>query len=72
MLAIQLLCQHCKKLKYIKNIVLVTNAVHLALNCDDVDEIAKKLAGENIALTILWVSCRLGSSLLTRAQRSRL
>ncbi|GME25173.1 Ku70/Ku80 arm [Neofusicoccum parvum] len=50
--AIQLIADHCKKLKYKRKIILVTNA-RGSIDSDGLGEIAKKVQGENIELVIL-------------------
>ena len=54
MVAIQVIADHCKKLKYKRKIVLVTNA-RGAIDADGLEEITKKVKGENIELVILYV-----------------
>ncbi|GME54007.1 Ku70/Ku80 arm [Neofusicoccum parvum] len=50
--AIQLIADHCKKLKYKRKIILVTNA-RGSIDSDGLGEIAKKVQGESIELVIL-------------------
>ncbi|KKY28243.1 putative ku family dna [Diplodia seriata] len=50
--AIQLIADHCKKLKYKRRIILVTNALG-TIDADGLEEIAKKIKDENIELLIL-------------------
>ena len=54
--AIQLIAAHCKKLKFIKRIFLVTNAIGI-IDSDEsgLEQIAKKVKAENIELTVLGV-----------------
>ncbi|RAL10388.1 ATP-dependent DNA helicase 2 subunit KU80 [Aspergillus homomorphus CBS 101889] len=51
-LAIQMIITHCKKLKYKRRIVLVTNGKG-PLNTDSLSEITKKIKEDNIELTII-------------------
>jgi ATP-dependent DNA helicase 2 subunit 2 len=50
--AVQMIVSHCKKLKYRKKIVLVTNGLG-AIDNDELDQIAGKIKQENIDLVIL-------------------
>lgn len=50
--AVQMIVAHCKKLKYRKKIVLVTNGLG-AIDNDELDQIAGKIKQENIDLVIL-------------------
>ena len=54
-LAIHLITQHCKKLKYIKNIVLVTNGTPDVYDSDGLDNIASQLLQQNINLAVLGI-----------------
>lgn len=54
-LATHLITQHCKKLKYIKNIVLVTNATPNIYDVDELDNIAAQLQLQNINLVVLGI-----------------
>lgn len=54
-LATHLITQHCKKLKYIKNIVLVTNATPDVYDVDELDSIAAQLQLQNINLAVLGI-----------------
>jgi len=51
-IAIQMIAKHCKKLKYRRKIVLVTNG-RGALDANDVSEITKKIKEDNMELVIL-------------------
>lgn len=51
-LAIQMISVHCKKLKYKRKIVLVTNGQGRMSN-EGTDEITKKIKEDNIELVIL-------------------
>ncbi|MCJ1284175.1 ATP-dependent DNA helicase II subunit 2 [Xylographa opegraphella] len=53
-LAIEAITKYCKKLKYRRNIVLVTNG-HGSMDTDDLSEITSKIKEDNIELTILGV-----------------
>lgn len=50
--AVQMIVTYCRKLKYKKKIVLVTNG-RGSLNNDGVDEITGKIKEENIDLVVL-------------------
>lgn len=52
--AIQRILEHCKKLKYIKNIYLITNGTG-SYDDDGLDQIAEQFKSENIGLTVLGV-----------------
>lgn len=51
-LAVHLITKHCKKLKYNKKIVLVTNG-NGTMDTDDIDSIASKVREEEITLVVL-------------------
>ncbi|KAF7177234.1 hypothetical protein CNMCM7691_005056 [Aspergillus felis] len=51
-LAIQMIVTHCKKLKYKRRIVLVTNGLGWMSN-EDLDQITKKIKEDNIELVVL-------------------
>lgn len=57
-LAIQMISTYCKKLKYRREIVLVTNG-NGVMNSEGLDEIQKKITEDNIKLTVLCVILRL-------------
>lgn len=50
--AIQMIAKHCKKLKYRRRIVLVTNAEG-SLDADDSSEITKKIIGDGIEIAVM-------------------
>ena len=50
--AVQMIVAYCKKLKYRKKIVLVTNGLG-EMDNEQIDEIAGKIKEENIELVIL-------------------
>ncbi|KAK0647662.1 ATP-dependent DNA helicase II subunit 2 [Lasiodiplodia hormozganensis] len=50
--AIQLIADHCKKLKYKRRIILITNALG-SIDADGLEDISKKIKSENIELIIL-------------------
>lgn len=59
---------YCKKLKYKREIVLVTNGTGL-INSEDLEPIKDKIKEDNIKLTVLYVKkvpCQVGL-LLTRS-----
>ncbi|KAI5792453.1 putative Ku family DNA helicase [Peziza echinospora] len=53
-IAIQMIVKYCKKLKYIRNIFLVTNG-RGSYDPDGLDEIIKQIVSEGIKLTVLGV-----------------
>lgn len=59
--AIQMISTYCKKLKYKREIVLVTNGTGL-INSEDLEPIKDKIKEDNIKLTVLYVEvpCHVG------------
>lgn len=53
-IAVDMITQHCKKLKYIKKIVLVTNGTG-HIDGDDVDAVAQQINNNDIQLVVLGV-----------------
>ncbi|KAF1816526.1 ATP-dependent DNA helicase II subunit 2 [Eremomyces bilateralis CBS 781.70] len=53
-IAIEMITAHCKRLKYKRNITLVTNGTS-GVYADDLDEIANKLKDDGIELVVLGV-----------------
>lgn len=53
-IAIQMIIKYCKKLKYTRNIYLVTNGAGL-FEQDETDEIVARIKSEGINLTVLYV-----------------
>lgn len=53
-IAIQMITKHCKRLKFARKIVLVTNAM-TPMDTDDNDDIVKQIKDHNMQLTILGV-----------------
>jgi len=53
-IAIQMIVKYCKKLKYIRNIYLVTNGTG-SFDPDGIEEIVARIKDEGINLTILGV-----------------
>lgn len=51
-IAIQMISTYCKKLKYKREIVLVTNG-NGVMNSEGLDEIQKKITEDNIRITVL-------------------
>lgn len=47
-----MIAKHCKKLKYHRKIVLVTNAEG-SMDADDSSEIAKKIVADGIQLAVM-------------------
>ena len=58
-IAVQMIIQYCKKLKYRRKIVLVTNALG-NLDMDETDGIVKKIREDAIELVILFVPASIG------------
>lgn len=54
--AIQMIATYCKKLKYRRKIILVTNGEG-PMSGDDLDEIVKKIKSDNIELVVLYAFC---------------
>lgn len=54
-LAIQMIITHCKKLKYKRKIVLITNG-RGRMSSENLEDITKKIKEDNIELVILYVS----------------
>ena len=52
--AIQMIAKYCKKLKYRRKIVLITNA-RGSMDADDSSEITKKIVGDGIELVVVYV-----------------
>lgn len=50
--AIQMIAKYCKKLKYRRRIVLVTNAEG-PIDADDSSEITKKILKDNIEIAVM-------------------
>lgn len=67
-IAIQMISTYCKKLKYKREIVLVTNG-NGAMNNEGLDQIQKKITDDNIKLTVLWVALRLSYLFLLISSR---
>jgi ATP-dependent DNA helicase 2 subunit 2 len=53
---LDLLMKYCKKLKYIKNIFIITDGRGVT-DWSQVDEIAQQINGENIKFSVLYVLC---------------
>lgn len=53
-LAIHMINNYCKKLKYKRKIVLITDGEG-AMNGDGIDQITQKLKQDDIELVVLWV-----------------
>ena len=71
-IAIQMIINYCKKLKYRRKIVLVTNG-RGTLDADDTSDIAKKIKEDGMELVVmLGCSIYLSRSLLRHSQRRRL
>ena len=50
---LDLIMKYCKKLKYIKNVILITDG-HGHVDWSGSEEIAQQVNEENINLSILW------------------
>ncbi len=53
-IAIQMITKYCKKLKYHRKVILVTNG-RGSMDADDVEDIAKKINEDDIGLVVLFV-----------------
>ena len=53
-IAIQMITKYCKKLKYKRTIVLVTDA-RGSIDADDSSEITKKILEDGMQLVVVWV-----------------
>ncbi|KAF2156753.1 putative ATP-dependent DNA helicase II subunit 2 [Myriangium duriaei CBS 260.36] len=53
-LAVQMIDTHCRKLQYIRRIILITNAV-TPMDASDAEDIAAKIRADNMELVILGV-----------------
>ena len=54
--AIQMIAAHCKKLKYTKHVILVTNGIGvIEAENEELQQIAEKIKNDNIELTVLGV-----------------
>jgi len=53
-IAVQMIATHCKKLKYIKSIVLVTNGTG-SFDTDGIENVVSEIKAQNIRLTVLGV-----------------
>lgn len=51
-IAIEMIMAYCKKLKYIRNICLITNGTG-AFDTDEIDDIKGQIKAEGINLTVL-------------------
>ena len=51
-----MIAKYCKKLKYRRKIVLVTDARGV-IDADDASEITKKIVAEGIELVVVYVDC---------------
>ena len=56
-IAIQMIAKHCKKLKYKRKIVLVTDG-RGSMDADDVSQITQKIKADEIELVIMYVKKR--------------
>jgi ATP-dependent DNA helicase 2 subunit 2 len=54
-IAIQMISDHCKKLKYRRKIVLVSNG-RGSMDDDGLEDIMKKITDDNIELVVLYVT----------------
>ena len=52
-IAIQMITKHCKKLKYKRKIVLVTNGQG-SMDADDVSQITEKIKADGIELVVMY------------------
>ena len=56
-IAIQMIAKHCKKLKYKRKIVLVTDG-RGSMDADDASQITEKIKSDEIELVVMCVRCR--------------
>ena len=56
-LAIQMIIKYCKKLKYLRKIVLVTDG-RGSMDAEDVSEITKKMKEDSMELVVMFVNVR--------------
>ena len=54
-IAIQMITKHCKKLKYKRKIVLVTNG-RGSMDAEDVSQITQKIKADGIELVVVYVT----------------
>lgn len=54
-IAISMITKYCKKLKYKRKIVLVTDALG-SMDADDSSEITKKIASDNMELVVMYTA----------------
>ena len=54
-IAIQMITKHCKKLKYKRKIVLVTDG-RGSMDADDVSQITQKIKADEIELVVMYVT----------------
>ena len=56
-LGLDLIMKYCKKLKYIKNVILITDA-SVPIDWSQSDEVAQQINAENIKILVLYFSGR--------------
>ncbi len=56
-IAIQMITKHCKKLKYKRKIVLVTDG-RGPMEADDVSQITQKIKSDGIELVVMYANIR--------------
>ena len=54
-IAISMITKYCKKLKYQRKIVLVTDALG-PMDADDTSEITKKIVSDNMELVVMYMA----------------
>ena len=53
-IAIQMITKHCKKLKYKRKIVLVTDG-RGSMDAEDIDHITEKIKSDEVELVVMYV-----------------
>ena len=53
-IAIQMIAKHCKKLKYKRKIVLVTDG-RGSMDADDISQITEKIKSDEVELVVMYV-----------------
>ena len=50
-----MITKYCKKLKYLRKIVLVTDALS-SMDADDTSEITKKIVSDNMEIVVMYMT----------------
>ncbi len=56
-IAIQMITKHCKKLKYKRKIVLVTDG-RGSMDADDISQITEKIKSDEMELVVMYATAR--------------